>query len=81
MLTYSIDDAQGNVVSSAQQVMLPDDPDDDEGWRTITSLTAYVELDSVSEGAKVIFKGHVEDAAGHVLDATGEATVHGEVEN
>ncbi|APR86480.1 Hypothetical protein A7982_11829 [Minicystis rosea] len=75
VLDYSLEDEQGNVVSGPQQVMLPDDPDDDEGWRTLTGLQAFV--GDLGEGMHLTFKGHVDDSIGHTLDASGEATVHG----
>jgi hypothetical protein len=75
VLTYGIVDEQGNVISNQQQAMLPDDADD-QGWRTLTSLQAFVDA-PVNEGAHVIFVGHVADAQGHELDATAPAMVFG----
>jgi hypothetical protein len=73
-LTYGIVDDQGNVVSQEQSAMVPSDDVDDEGFRTITSLTAYLSS-APQPGTHVIFKGHLEDDAGHAVDATGEAVV------
>jgi hypothetical protein len=80
VLTYSIVDAQGKEVSSAQEAVIPDDRDD-EGWRVVTSLTAFIadgpEAAPVEDGTHLVFHGHAADEQGHASDATGEAVVKG----
>lgn len=78
-LTYGIVDDQGNVVSSEQNTAIPDDDTDDEGWRIVSSLTAFVDT-YVVEGTRVVFRGHIEDDEGHALDATAETVVEGSIE-
>lgn len=73
-LTYSIEDTQGDVVSDEAETMIPSSADE-EGWRSVSGLTALVE--DVPQGARVIFRGHLEDDAGHEMDASGEAVVKG----
>ncbi|MFT3772900.1 MAG: hypothetical protein QM820_46535 [Minicystis sp.] len=74
VLTYSIVDDQGNVVSAEQSIVISDDDIDDQGFYVISSLTAFIDdTVSIPAGTHLVFHGHLEDTAGHVLDASAEA--------
>lgn len=74
-ITYSIEDEQGGIVSTQQQTVVPSDPQQD-GWRAVTGLTAFLNIDpGTVMDKKVVFKAHLEDDYGTSLDAPGEATV------
>lgn len=74
-ITYSIEDEQGGIVSAEQQTVVPSDPQQD-GWRAVTGLTAFLYIDpGTVMNKKVVFKAHLEDDYGTSLDAPGEVTV------
>jgi hypothetical protein len=74
-ITYRIDDEDGNVVSDVQQATAPSKQGQD-GWRSMTGLTAFLDVDPASvAGKKVVFKAHLDDSYGSWLDAKGEALV------
>jgi hypothetical protein len=74
-ITYSIEDEEGGIVSAEQQTVVPSDPQQD-GWRAVTGLTAFLNIDpDTVMDRKVVFKAHLEDDYGTSLDAPGEATV------
>jgi hypothetical protein len=74
-MSYSIEDEQGGIISNEQRTVMPSDPEQD-GWRTVTGLTAFINVDlGTVKSNKVVFKAHLEDAYGTSLDAPGEATL------
>ena len=78
---YSITDAQGLFVSVEKQTVLPADPDG-EGWRSVGGMTAFIDGNApLSDGMKLVFRGHLEDDYGTELDAMSEAMLGDEGEN
>lgn len=75
-LTYSIVDDEGNVIAPEQSTVMYGDDIDDQGFRWISSLTAFVE-GPAGEGTRLVFHGHIEDDAGHAADGAGQAVVEG----
>jgi hypothetical protein len=74
-INYSIEDEQGGAVSNEQRTVVPSEAQQD-GWRGVNGLTAFINVDTATLGnKKVVFKAHLDDDYGSSLDAQGEATL------